>query len=120
MRKSPANRRKNREQKTNHFTFKLTQIFPLKMLEVTIPLKEGVHKLEILKSRKLELKMEILKRLVEDDRFFEAWKSILKVVWRNKRYSFRTWLFVYQMKQKAEEIRQCNKTFWSSEHLIVK
>jgi len=65
--------------------------------------------LEKLKSRKLELKMEILKRLVEDDRFFEAWKTILNVVWRNKRHSFRTWLFLYQMTQKAEALRQPNK-----------
>ena len=51
-------------------------------------------------------KEAILKRMVEDDRYLDAWRLIKRVLARNKRYSFRSWLFCHEMIEKAEEILQ--------------
>ena len=58
-----------------------------------------------MKATDMITKAEILKRMVEDDKYLEAWKVIKKIVARDKRYSFKAWRFCHEMIQKAEELR---------------
>lgn len=51
-------------------------------------------------------KAEILQRMVEDDEYLEAWRLIERSLVTDHRYSIRSWLFAYEMIQKAEALRE--------------
>ena len=50
-------------------------------------------------------KAEVLRKMVEDDEYFEAWRLIERFLVTDKRYSVRAWLFAHEMIQVAEKLR---------------
>lgn len=49
-------------------------------------------------------KEQILNRMVEQPKYLQAWRTIRTVIQRDKRHSFRAWLFCHQMIEKAEKL----------------